>query len=79
MLLYAEGLLRSWIACGSVQSQFAAVSTAMAICIEEIFIQLVKTSVRESLSDRRLHSGNINKPAICHLLSDFLFFFLIIS
>lgn len=45
-------------------------STAMAICIGEIFIQLVKTSVWESLSDRRLHNGNINKPPICHLLSD---------
>lgn len=49
-------------------------STAMAICVGGISIQLVKTSVRESFSDRRLHNGNINKPAICHLLSDFIFF-----
>lgn len=45
-------------------------STAMAICIGEIFIQLVKTSVRESLLDRRICNGNVNKPTICHLLSD---------
>lgn len=48
-------------------------SSARAICIGEIFIQLVKTSMRESWSDRRLHNGNINKPAICHLLSDYFF------
>lgn len=46
-------------------------SATTAICIGEIFMQLVKTSVRESLSDNgRLHNGNANKPAICHLLSD---------
>lgn len=48
-------------------------STASAICMREIFIQLVKTSVRESLSDMRLHNENINKPAMCHLLFDCLF------
>lgn len=48
-------------------------STARAIGMREIFIQLVKASVRESLSDLRLRNGNINKPAMCHLPLDCLF------
>lgn len=54
-------------------SHYLLLSTARAICIGEIFVQLVRTSLRELLSDRRLHNGNINKPAICHLPSDIFF------